>query len=55
MFRLFLSSLLVLGLTACHAHHPKSVTVDGLGTVHMEDGNHKGQHCPPGHAKKGWC
>lgn len=27
------------GLSACYKHHP----------------HHGGNHCPPGHAKKGWC
>lgn len=49
----FLLALLVLPLSAC-----KTTVQDGDKRVTYEDrdrydGGYK--HCPPGHAKKGWC
>lgn len=50
---LFVLSLLVLPLTAC-----KTTAEGEYGKVTVEDGDRYDghyKHCPPGHAKKGWC
>lgn len=43
--------------TACTARvdAPKA-KIDGPGyEIKVNDGYNGGKHCPPGHAKKGWC
>lgn len=51
--------ILLLGLTACHAHHHNggAVRVDGLGEARWGDSGHghSGKGCPPGLAKQGRC
>lgn len=53
--------ILLLGLTACHAHHHDggAVRVDGLGEARWGDSGHShghgGKGCPPGLAKQGRC
>ena len=54
--RVFLVLPLLLALSACYAHSPSSVRVDGVGEVRYDD-NHRGNgnFCPPGQAKKHNC
>ena len=48
---LFILSLLILPLTAC-----KTTAENEHGRISIEDGDRGDyRHCPPGHAKKGWC
>jgi hypothetical protein len=69
MKHLVTSLLIIISVTACHPHggpridvrgHGYDINVGGHGNhghghhKHGKD-HHKGYHCPPGHAKKGWC
>lgn len=50
-------------LSACYAHNPSSVRVDGVGEVRYDNGHHHHHHghgkggnfCPPGQGKKHKC
>lgn len=55
--RVFIFAVMLLGLSACHAHDPSrgSVRVDGVGGVSWGDGGHYSKGCPPGLAKQGRC
>ncbi len=54
--RLFLVISSLLALSACYAHAPSSVRVDGLGEVRYDNHRHgNGNFCPPGQAKKHNC
>ncbi len=63
---LTLCLMLSASLTACDKHgNIPGISVDGDGYRIDVDGDHghkshgkykhKKKHCPPGHAKKGWC
>jgi len=57
--RIILVILMLVGVSACHAHNHRSgsVHVDGLGGASWGDGHHAkgGKGCPPGLAKQGRC
>ena len=61
LLNLFLLSFVSISLIACQSiDRPHRVKVEGDGySVEVKDqGYHQGgypRHCPPGHAKKGWC
>ncbi len=49
-------ALTCLMLGACSLHANPGRTKVSTGGVTIEtDGYPNGRHCPPGHAKKGWC
>lgn len=71
MIKLFsASAILALSLSGCVAevrpdhhgrHRTNDVTIERNnyeyydGYPYHRDNHKKGNHCPPGHAKKGWC
>lgn len=51
---LFIAMLGFAGLlSGCDRHN--TVHMPGGVKVESSPGGHKPGHCPPGHAKKGWC
>lgn len=52
--RLLFAISTVFLLSACYAHHPTTVKVDGVGEVRYGTSGH-GNFCPPGQARKGNC
>lgn len=57
--KIILSLLCVLTLSACgntHIRTPGGSIRTGGYEIEIDGDHHqKNRHCPPGHAKKGWC
>lgn len=52
----FILFMLGLALAGCHADvKTPGATIKGEGFEVDIDGSKHNKHCPPGHAKKGWC
>lgn len=51
-----LAGILLLPLTGCYLHaDPGRATIRTQGVEVEIDADGRPGHCPPGHAKKGWC
>jgi hypothetical protein len=57
MKKVLLSLSFVILLGACSASvHPNHTRIySPVGSVKIKEGHGGERHCPPGHAKKGWC
>ncbi len=49
-------SIILMASVGCTAKvKTPDAKIEGNGYEIEFDGGHSGKHCPPGHAKKGWC